>query len=74
MSSSRTVVSTPSVSVFEDESPSRGLSRSIDGGVGRLSDEPSESSTDCGNSGLKNNELRPYVWVESVSVTLKGTG
>jgi hypothetical protein len=38
------VVSTPSVSVFDDESPSRGLSRSIGGGVRRLSGEASEGN------------------------------
>ena len=30
------VVSVPSVSVFDDESPTRGLSKAIGGGVGRL--------------------------------------
>jgi hypothetical protein len=38
------VVSTPSVSVFDDESPSRGLNKAVCGGVRRLSGEASEGN------------------------------
>jgi hypothetical protein len=44
MSCSCVVISTPSVSIFDDESPSEGLSNSIGGGIRRLTTESSEGN------------------------------
>jgi hypothetical protein len=43
------VVSTPSVSVLDDESPARGLSKVIGGGVGRLFEVASEGDEEKDN-------------------------